>query len=352
MKLTSQRHPQQRSQRLFTRRSGARRLLFAGLLASAFVGSAAQACSPYGLVGKKWNELRGALGNCLSDEAGDGAGGRLQQFQHGWVSWDGHAPAAYAVYGSIGQKWAAMGGVGGLGHPTTDEQDSANRRGRFNDFDKGGSIVWLAGAPAAYAVYGDIRKVYLDEGREAGNLGFPVGDEQPLGANGDRVTRFEHGSIAWTKKNGATIVHVADSRITYRIPHIGFANGDPVGGGPIVLTVNRNGTYNFSGHFHDAAIVLDPVAETTNIVIAMKSSNGAHLYTFADSGSVSVTDRNHPWNTSGVNAELATGWADLERGVQIDWNASTRADLGKLWVDLQTAIGAAQKVVAVVGPLL
>lgn len=334
------------------RRGPVARLLVLGLFASAFLGGAAQACTPYGLIGKKWNDFKGALGNCLADEAGDGAGGRLQAFQHGWISWDGHAPAAYAVYGLIGQKWAAMGGVRGFGHPTTDEMDSANRRGRHNDFDKGGSIVWTGGAPVAYAVYGDIKKTYDGEGREAGSLGLPTSDEQPLGFDGDRINRFEHGSIVWTKKHGATIVHVADSRITYRIPHIGFANGDPVGGGPITLTVNRNGSYNFSGHFHSAAAIVNPVAEKTSIVIALKSANGAHVYTFADSGSVSMSDRNHPWTQSGVNAELSSGWADLERGFQIQWNASTRADLAKVWADLQAAIGAAQKVVAVVGPLL
>ena len=330
----------------------ATRIAFPGLIAWAAMGNAAYACTPYGLIGQKWNEVKAAVGHCVNDEAPDGAGGRIQTFEHGWISWDGHAHMAYAVYGLIGQKWMALGGPRGLGHPTTDEQENSNHRGRYNLFENGASILWLKGTPAAYAVYGDIRKAYDSEGLEFGALGFPTSDEQPLGSSGDRVNNFEHGSIAWTRKSGATLTHVNNVRLTYRINHVGFDHGDPVGGGPIVLTVNRNGSYNFSGKFHDAAIVLDPVAEKTNFVLAMKSGNGAPMYTFWHSGSVSITHRDDPWSEAGTNSELSSGWGDLEHGARVDWHASTRADLAQLWADVQTAIGVAQKVVAVVGPLL
>ena len=323
-----------------------------GLLACTAMCNTAYACTPYGLIGQKWNEVKTALGSCVTDEVADGAGGRIETFQHGWVSWDGHAPKAYAVYGLIGQKWMALGGPKGLGHPTTDEQENANHRGRYNLFDRGGSILWLKGAASAYAVYGEIRKAYEVEGVEFGALGFPTSDEQSFGSKGDRINSFEHGSIAWIKKNGDIFVHVNDVRMTYRINHVGFDNGDPVGGGPITVTVNRNGSYNFSGHFHSAAAIVNPVSEKTNFVLAMKSTNGAHIYTFSHSGSVSLTDRNDSWNQPGINAELSSGWADLERGAQVDWHASTRLDIAKLWSDIQSAIGAASQVVKVVGPLL
>lgn len=335
-----------------TLKAALRRIAIPGLIAWAAMAGNAHACAPYGLIGAKWNAVKAAVGNCVNDEAPDGAGGRIQTFERGWISWDGHAPAAYAVYGLIGQKWMAIGGPKGFGHPTTDETENANHRGRYNSFEKGASILWLKGAPAAYAVYGEIRKAYDGEGLEFGPLGFPTSDEQPSGPNGDRVNTFEHGAITWTHKSGATLTHVNGTRFTYRIPHVGFDNADPVGGGPIVLTVASNGAYGFSGHFHDAAIFADPVAEKTSFVLALKSSDNARLYTFSHNGSVSVTDRNDSWNEAKTNPELTAGWADLERGVRVEWRASTRADIAQLWTDIQTAIGVAQKVVAVVGPLL
>lgn len=31
------------------------------------IGNAANACSPFGLIGEKWNQLKPALGNCIND---------------------------------------------------------------------------------------------------------------------------------------------------------------------------------------------------------------------------------------------------------------------------------------------
>lgn len=102
----------------------------------------ASACTPYGLIGLKWNQLKAAVGNCINDEGPDGVGGRIQSFSNGWINWDGHSPAAFAVYGSIGKKWMILGGPKGYGHPITDETDSGGQIGRYNLFDRGGSIIW------------------------------------------------------------------------------------------------------------------------------------------------------------------------------------------------------------------
>ena len=313
--------------------------------------SSAHACSPHGLIGEKWNQLMGALGNCLNDEADNGAGGRIEAFQNGWVNWDGHASEAFAVYGLIGQKWMALGGPKGFGQPTTDESDSGTGRGRYNIFANGGSILWLRGALQAFAVYGAIRSTYGTEGFEFGDLGFPVSDEMPLGENGDRVSNFEHGSIDWFHDHQDTLVHISNSRYTYRIASIAFGGGDPVGGPGATLSIFHDGTFGFSGSFHNAATVLDPVTENTNIVVAVGAGNRSITFTFSDSGSVSIFDRDHPWNTNGNNAQVAATWQQLENGVWVRWNASTKDDLGKLWSDIQDAAGAVGRVVQVVGAL-
>jgi hypothetical protein len=326
-------------------------LLAAAAVVCVASANIANACSPHGLIGQKWNQLQGALGNCIDDEADNGVGGRIEAFQFGWVNWDGHASQAFAVYGLIGQKWMALGGPKGFGQPTTDESDSATGRGRFNIFANGGSVLWLRGAPQAFAVFGAIRSTYGTERFEFGDLGFPVSDEMPLGQNGDRVSNFEHGSIDWFHDHGDTLVHIANSRYTYRIAFIAFGGGDPVGSPGATLSIFRDGTFGFSGSFHNAAAVVNPVTENTSIVVAIGSGNRSITFTFSDSGSVSAFNRDHPWNTNGNNAQIASTWLQLENGVWVRWNASTNADLGKLWSDMKAAAGAVGDVVAVVGAL-
>lgn len=330
----------------------AKSIVFSCFVVLVGISQTAIACSPYGLIGQKWQKLKPALGECLNDEADNGAGGRIQAFQNGWVNWDGHASQAFAVYGLIGRKWNALGGVKGYGQPTTDEADSGTGRGRYNIFTNGSSILWLSGAPEAYAVYGEIRKTYGVEGFEFGDLGFPVSDEQSLGQNGNRVSRFEHGTIDWLRDHGDTLVHVTNARYSYRISHISFEGIDPVGSSGALLTIFRDGTFAFSGHFHSAATILNPTTENTNIVVALGPINRTITFTFADSGSVSAYRRDHDWNTKGNNAQIAATWPQLEGGVWTHWNASTKVDLEKLWNDAKAVVGAAGPIIAVVGPLL
>jgi len=89
----------------------------------------ASACSASGAIGAKWQQLQAELGPCIEGqvEKDDGAGGRIQQFQNGYVDWTSARPAeAYAVYGGIAEAWMAVyGGPAGTGQPVTDEEFAA-----------------------------------------------------------------------------------------------------------------------------------------------------------------------------------------------------------------------------------
>jgi uncharacterized protein with LGFP repeats len=332
-----------------------RKLVFTLLASPIFtlgLAQRAEACTPYGLIGQKYAQpqIAAALGPCVNDEGDDGAGGRIEEFQNGAIDWDGHSNEAFAVYGLIHQKWAKQGGPVGFGHPTTDETDSGTGRGRYNLFDKGGSILWLRGTNEAFPVFGVIRLTYNAEQDEFGDLGFPTSDELPLGNNGSRFNYFEHGWITWNP-NGETDVHVYNQRFTYRLPQIGFGGGDPVGAWNIAVSIYSNGNYNFTGHFHNASSILNPTLERDALVFIFKSHNGA-AYTFAHNGSTSVLERDDNINDNGNNPKLASGWADLEAGPSVDWQASTQVDLILLANNIKAAIGYVASVIQVAGPII
>ncbi|HEY1551953.1 MAG TPA: hypothetical protein VGG28_29205 [Kofleriaceae bacterium] len=118
-----------------------------------FVPADASACAPYGLIGAKWTELKSTLGNCVDDEYDDGAGGRIEQFQGGYVDWVQGQTQAFAVSGVIGNAWITRyGGPAVTGHPTSDEFticDQWGYCGRMNTFGYGSeshqSLVWNPG---------------------------------------------------------------------------------------------------------------------------------------------------------------------------------------------------------------
>ena len=159
----------------------------------------------YGDIFDKWTSLGGArspLGNPTSDEQPAANGGRYNNFQNGFIYWSPKT-GAHAVYGKIGEKWNQLGRER-FGYPTSDEQPAANG-GRYNNFENGGSIYWSPNT-GAFAVYGDIAKVWNDLGRERGRLGYPTSDEQPVGTAGNRVTYFQRGEIYWNKGSRKTTV--------------------------------------------------------------------------------------------------------------------------------------------------
>ncbi len=156
----------------------------------------------YGDIGKKYTLLggeKGPLGAPLTDEADAPFGGRFNQFVNGYIYWHKDS-GANAVYGDIAKKWMALGGVN-FGYPYTDEKPTRDDRGRYNDFialqrpDKPLASVYWTPQTGAHALYGAIRKRWLDLGGEKGLLGYPTNEEVQDGDR--RRVDFEHGAIWW-----------------------------------------------------------------------------------------------------------------------------------------------------------
>ncbi|RBY74833.1 hypothetical protein DQ239_18775 [Blastococcus sp. TF02-09] len=145
----------------------------------------------------------GRLGYPVTDElATPKVYGRYNAFQNGSIYWT-PSTGAHAVWGSILKRWAALGWEGGvLGFPTTDELPTPDGVGRFNHFQRG-SVYWTP-ATGAREIYGSIRDRWAAMGWETGALGYPTTGEFPI--PGGRAQDFQYGSIRWFPGSGTTVV--------------------------------------------------------------------------------------------------------------------------------------------------
>jgi uncharacterized protein with LGFP repeats len=139
----------------------------------------------------------GALGFPTTDEVGV-AGGSRNTFTRGSVFWS-EATGAHMVWGAILARYDALGGPGWLGFPTTDEVGVAG--GARSTFTRG-SVFWSE-ASGAHMVWGAIL-VKFDALGGPGALGFPTTDE--VGVAGGSRNTFTRGSVLWSEATGAHFV--------------------------------------------------------------------------------------------------------------------------------------------------
>jgi uncharacterized protein with LGFP repeats len=147
----------------------------------------------------------GVLGFPVSDEQGS-AGVWSSAFQDGIVYFT-VAGGPRTVWGSIAKRWTALGGLSwGYGVPSTDERVTPDRVGRYNHFTGGASIYWSP-VTKAHAVQGQIRDLWAGLGWETGLLGYPTSDEQPTADGRGRQNTFQTGAVIWSPGTGAQAVY-------------------------------------------------------------------------------------------------------------------------------------------------
>ena len=75
------------------------------------------------------------------------------------------------------------------------------------------AIYHRAGTTEAFEVHGGIRNYYESFGGPLGHLGFPTSDEGNLGADGNRYSKFEHGTLVWYRNIDRTKEHPVDFKV-------------------------------------------------------------------------------------------------------------------------------------------
>ena len=139
-----------------------------------------------------------------------------REYEHGAVYWS-ERTGAHEVHGEIAARWRAVGAERSfLGLPTTDAQRlatgpdaaaddaaPAGGSGGFAHF-QGGSIYWTPRHGAAI-VHGMVRDIWALLGWEQSALGVPVADVVVDHVTGGLRGCFEHGSIAWSPAGGPEV---------------------------------------------------------------------------------------------------------------------------------------------------
>ena len=125
-----------------------------------------------------------------------------------------------------------------------------------------------------------------------------------------------------------------------------FGNGVPVGGWSH-LTLHSDGTYNFTGHFHDSG----GTEYNVTLAWAVKDSNNM-VYTFQHQGHVSGTfesgSRDDNWSNDGQNDAISNNWAAIVAGNTATAEAGANIDLTNLVNSIIGTLGTVLGIVAIV----
>ncbi|MBA3441951.1 MAG: hypothetical protein H0T92_18990, partial [Pyrinomonadaceae bacterium] len=270
------------------------------------------------------------LGYPITDETGTADGsGRFNHFERGSIYWH-PAIGAFEVHGDIRAKWQALGAEA-FGYPMTDETKAVDGAGRFNHFRAirpgGGtadaSIFWTV-ETGAYAVYGAIRDRWAALGWERSYLGYPVTDEMnwtdPETQKPGRISHFQRGAIGWTAEDQK--VTEFPERIILRSGHIGVSSV----GGWVELVLSSAGTFNYRGHLHNSGFV--GLYCTVGSAVKIKGTTQALTVAkeVSTGGTASIDGRDEDWDDSGYEHLIRVHWETL----RTEWSMTTaiKAELG------------------------
>lgn len=130
--------------------------------------------------------------------------GRVSHFNGGDIYWC-PATGAFEVHGGILGRYASVGGPQGvLGYPLSDEGNTSDNTGRWNQFQFG--VIFWKGGVGAHEVHGAILAKWKSLNEQARSLGYPLTNEIPVATPaGGRQNTFEHGTILWTPVGGAIV---------------------------------------------------------------------------------------------------------------------------------------------------
>ncbi|MGC0421662.1 FG-GAP-like repeat-containing protein [Embleya sp. AB8] len=148
----------------------------------------------------------------------------------GAVTWTPDT-GAHLISGETYNRWQATGGPRGpLGFPATEQANTPTKPGTYTHFRTPGAgidngSVYTTPSGGAWAVYGNIRNRWAALGWEQGYLGFPTSNEYDV--TGGRRSDFQGGYIRWNATTGATLDHLPnDSTNAQRNEYSGDFDGD------------------------------------------------------------------------------------------------------------------------------
>ena len=151
--------------------------------------------------------------------------------------------------------------------------------------------------------------------------------------------------------NATTTLRERDvAHLDWNWPSITFDNGVPVGG-YASLSIRSDGTYSFSGHFHDSGAT----SYNMGLVWAVKDAQNV-LYTFQEEcrthGTFESGSRDCDWNYNGYNANIQNNWGNIAASWYEQASATASLDilalLNSLIAAIKTAVGVISTIIAIV----
>ena len=205
--------------------------LMAGSAIFAIPKPASAACAPIGLIQTDWERFESQEGPCTDNEMSTSYGGKIEEFEFGWINWPGiPAPAAYAVWGNIATQWTGRYGGMTAGQPMSNQgsvtgalvaQENIFATPAGVRFD----LVWSPGGEDGAAcenaghvceIYGSIDKAWVLEtgvGRDA--IVTPIDDAYSWGP-GQRQD-FNGGYITWNSSNNAVCAFLNSGALYWEV---------------------------------------------------------------------------------------------------------------------------------------
>ncbi len=141
--------------------------------------------------------------------------------------------------------------------------------------------------------------------------------------------------------------HDLPPAVDFNFAPIVFPSGIAAGGNAH-LTMRQDGTYTFSGHFHDSG----GAAYNTALAWVVKDLAG-HAYGFKHTGSIAGTfesgSRNDDWNVNSSSGEVSDNWANISGGPVVRAEANVNVDVNSLLNTAKQVIGVVEQVISIVG---
>jgi hypothetical protein len=140
--------------------------------------------------------------------------------------------------------------------------------------------------------------------------------------------------------------HDVPGALDFDFNPIVFGEGIAVGGSSH-LTIRQDGSYTFSGHFHDSGIA----EYNVSLVWGVKDAQN-QLYTFQHSGHVAGTfepgSRDDDWTIDSRHDSIADNWANIGASATYNAQANATGDLVNLTNSVIGTVGTVLGVVAIV----
>jgi hypothetical protein len=141
--------------------------------------------------------------------------------------------------------------------------------------------------------------------------------------------------------------HDVPPAVDFNFAPIVFPSGTAAGGNAH-LTMRQDGTYTFSGHFHDSG----GAAYSTALAWVVKDLAG-HAYAFKHAGRIAGTfesgSRDDNWNVNASSGEVSDNWANISGGPVGHAEASVSIDVNSLLNSVKQVVGVAGQVISIVG---